>query len=347
MRTRLTAAFTAALLAATLATPAVAAPAEQRNHSNERNGSFDLQAHRGGLAEWTEESLPAFANALRVGVTTLELDTLLTQDGKIIVWHDDRIQPEKCTDTEPAEPGDPEFPYVGDRIADLTLAQIKTLDCGFQPLPGYPEQNVAEGNRIAELRDVFALVRGANAKKVGFNIETKVEKGMAGGPAGRALTVAVLDEIQRSGMAGRTVLQSFDWSTLNLARELAAEGKAPQLDLVALSSGAKHLQVGQPGAAPELGGIDIDDYEGSIAKAAKAQGYAVVSTAHAMVTESLISESHELGLKVIPWTVNERADMERLMEMGIDGIITNYPTRLRELMEERGLKLPKQYHAEA
>ena len=356
MRTVLTAAAAAALIAS-LASPAVAASHPEAGSApssnaagtaaaeatagiktNESNGSFDLQSHRGGRGEWTEESLAAFANSLKLGVTTLELDTHLTADGKVIVWHDDTIQADKCQDTAPAAPGDAAFPYVGDRVAELSLAQIKTLDCGFTQLKGYPEQDVIEGNRIAELKDVFQLVRDAGAKKVRFNIETKVEDGKSGGEGMVALTTAVVAEIQASGMADRTTVQSFDWSSLNLTKEIA-----PELPLVALSSGDAWLEVGQPGASANLGGIDIDTYGGSLAKAAAAQGYDAVSPAFRSVTPGMITEAHELGLPVVPWTVNTTADMTRLMDLGVDGIITDYPTRLRTVMEDRGLKLPKAY----
>jgi glycerophosphoryl diester phosphodiesterase len=360
MRTVLTAAAAAALIAA-LASPAVAAPtnsgagaetgtpssnaagtATSALKTNESNGSFDLQSHRGGRGQWTEESLAAFANSLKLGVTTLELDTHLTDDGKVIVWHDDTIQANKCADTAPATAGDPEFPYVGDRVAELSLAQIKTLDCGFTQLPGFPDQQVIEGNRIAELKDVYQLARDYEAEKVRFNVETKVEDGKSGGEGMVALTEAVVAEIQASGMAERTTVQSFDWSSLNLTRKIA-----PQLPLVALSSGDAWLEVGQPGASPNLGGIDIDTYGGSLAKAAKAQGYDVISPTYRSVTPRMIAEAHELGLPVIPWTVNTTADMARLMDLGVDGIITDYPTRLRTLMEQRGLKLPKAYTLQA
>jgi glycerophosphoryl diester phosphodiesterase len=351
MRTVLTAAA-AAVLIASLASPAVAAPATEAAvppsysvpssdaalKTNERNGSFDLQSHRGGRGEWTEESLAAFGNSLRLGVTTLELDTHLTEDGKVIVWHDDTIQAGKCQDTAPATPGDAEYPYVGHRVAELTLAQVKTLNCGYAQLPGYPEQDVIEGNRIAELKDVFQLANDYGAGKVRFNVETKVESSMVGGAGMEALTKAAVIEIYKAGMSERTSVQSFDWSSLNLTRKIA-----PQLPLVALSSGDAWLQVGQPGASPNLGGIDIDDYDGSLAKAAAAQGYDVVSPTFRSVTPAMIAEAHQLGLPVIPWTVNTAADMAQLMDLGVDGIITDYPTRLRTLMEQRGLKLPKAY----
>jgi len=358
MRTVLTAAVTAALLAAAIASPGAAFAAETADagtpssnaagtassaiKANERNGSFDLQAHRGGRGEWTEESLAAFGNSLKLGVSTLELDTHLTEDGKIIVWHDDTIQANKCIDTAPATAGDPEFPYVGRRVAELSLAQVKTLNCGFTQLPGFPEQDVIEGNRIAELKDVYQLAEQYNAKKVRFNVETKVEDGKAGGDGMVALTKAVVAEVQASGAADRTTIQSFDWSSLNLTKKLA-----PELTLVALSSGDAWMQVGKPGAAPELGGIDIDNYGGSLAKAAAAQGYNVISPTFSSVTPQMIADAHQLGLAVIPWTVNKPADMERLMDQGVDGIITDYPTRLRTLMDERGLKLPKAYAPQA
>ena len=350
----LTAAATAALIAA-MASPAVAAPengagAPSSNAAgaatsdlkvNERNGSFDLQSHRGGRGEWTEESLAAFTNSLALGVTTLELDTHLTEDGQVIVWHDDTISATKCLDTAPATAGDAEFPYVGDRVAELSLAQVKTLNCGFTQLAGYPEQDVIEGNRIAELKDVYQLVRDTGAAKVRFNVETKVESSEVGGAGMESLTRAVVAEIQASGMSERTTLQSFDWSSLNLTQQIA-----PGLPLVALSSGDAWMGVGQPGASRNLGGIDIDDYDGSLPKAAAAQGYDVVSPTFRSVTPEMIAEAHELGLPVIPWTVNTTADMVRLMDLGVDGIITDYPTRLRTLMEERGLKLPKAYEVQ-
>jgi glycerophosphoryl diester phosphodiesterase len=101
--------------------------------------------------------------------------------------------------------------------------------------------------------------------------------------------------------------------------------------------------VGKPGASPHLGGIVIDSYGGSLAKAAAAQGYDLISPAFRSLTPQMIAEAHELGLPVLPWTVNTTADMERQLDLGVDGIITDYPTRLRTLMEERGMKLPKAY----
>lgn len=93
---------------------------------------FDLQSHRGGRGETTEESLRAFATSLELGVSTLELDIVISKDGQPVVWHDPVVQADKCTDTAPAFAGDPQYPYVGKLVHDLTLEQLRTLDCGKQ-----------------------------------------------------------------------------------------------------------------------------------------------------------------------------------------------------------------------
>ncbi|TFD82119.1 glycerophosphodiester phosphodiesterase family protein [Cryobacterium fucosi] len=335
--TAVTVALSAALVTAT---PAMAAePRHDDGHDDDRRSSFDLQAHRGGRGEWTEESTAAFARSLEVGVSTLELDTHLTRDDQVVVWHDDIMTAAKCADTAPVFAGDPAFPYAGDRVRDLTLAQIRTMDCGFQQLPGFPTQTAIAGNRIALLQDVFGLVDDYDAERVRLNVETKVEvAGPDGADEMAALTRAVVGEIEGSGLAERTTVQSFDWASLNLTREIA-----PDLALVALSSGDDWLGVGAPGVSPNLGGIDIDTFHGSLAQAAAAQGYDVISPSFASATPAMIAEAHSLGLPVIPWTVNEPADVTTLMDEGVDGIITDYPTRVRQIMADRGLTLPSPY----
>src|ERR671919_366616 len=145
----------------------------------EQAGTFDLQAHRGGIALTVENTLPAFANALELGVSTLELDVQITEDGHAVVTHDRDPSPNKCVDTAPAFPGDPEFPYVpGQRfIKDLTLAQVRTIDCGSLRLAQYPDQRLAPGARMPLLSEVFDLVRSYRAHRVTLNVETKVEAG--------------------------------------------------------------------------------------------------------------------------------------------------------------------------
>ncbi|MFC7217452.1 glycerophosphodiester phosphodiesterase family protein [Streptomyces polyrhachis] len=328
-----------------LARPAGAAPAPRDD--------FDLQAHRGGLGLVVESTLDAFANGLAVGVTTLELDVQITEDHRAVVTHDRRVSGAKCRDTGPASAGDPEYPYVGKYLVGLTLAQVRTLDCGSLTLPQFPGQRPSPGARMPLLTEVFELVRSRGAEKVRLNIETKVEAGAPHETAPREEFVQlVAAQVRASGLAGRVTVQSFDWGALMRMRQVA-----PELPLVALTNGPQFLQPGLPGASPWLGGIDIDDFGGDPVAAVASFGADALSPVHGFpqngkvtdadyqpyTTRELVRRAHRQGIKVVPWTVDDAPTMEKLTADGVDGIITDYPDVLRGVMADRGLELPKRY----
>ena len=164
-RAALVATLVAVAVAAIAAVPASAGPADDHGHGDGHghghSRSFDLQAHRGGVALTVENTLPAFAAALELGVSTLELDVQITEDGHAVVTHDRDLSPAKCVDTAPAFPGDPEFPYVPGRtyVKDLTLAQVRTVDCGSLRAPAVPRPGA-----VARRADA-AAVRGARPRE--------------------------------------------------------------------------------------------------------------------------------------------------------------------------------------
>ncbi|MFE3518538.1 glycerophosphodiester phosphodiesterase family protein [Streptomyces sp. NPDC059166] len=344
-----------ALLPALAVPTSAQAATASHEHRPAHRAAFDLQAHRGGLGLTTESSLEGFGKALRLGVSTLELDTQVTKDLKVVVNHDRQISAQKCVDTGPLTSGDPMYPYVGKYVKDLTLKQIRTLDCGFQQLPGHPEQERVPGFRMVELKDVLGLVKSYGAKRVELNIETKVEAGAPEQTAPRELFVRrVFEEIHRSGIERQVSVQSFDWGALREMHRLA-----PSYPLVALTN-YDFLQVGKPGASPWLGGIDADDYDGDFVRAAAAvPGVTALSPNYGFPQNGtvadpsfrfypdrqMIRDAHRRGLEVIPWTCDDPATIEALMDMGIDGIITDYPDRVREIMADRGLRLPVSYRA--
>ena len=344
-----------AISAVLVASPAFAsAPGQIGNHLPAPGpNQFDIEAHRGGIGLVTENTLEAFANALEVGVTTIELDIQITEDREAVVTHDRQVSDLKCDDTAPAFEGDPEFPYVGDYIRNLTLEQVWTLDCGH-PLPDFPNQQVVESARIPLLSEVFALVDCYRANQVWFNIETKVEAGAPEQTAPREQFIeVVVDEIRAARLLNRVTIQSFDWGALMLVREVE-----PRLPIVALTN-RDFLQTGQPGASPWLGGIDIDDFGGSLVAAAASFGADAISPVHGFpqngkvtdpgyepyTTPQLVDEAHAAGLAVVPWTIDDPATMESLIDAGVDGLITNYPDRLRTILGDRGYKLPRAYEA--
>ncbi|RDD85109.1 glycerophosphodiester phosphodiesterase family protein [Streptomyces parvulus] len=336
-----------------LTAPTAAQATSDGPHASTHKARFDLQAHRGGLGMTTESTLQGFGKALRLGVSTLELDTQVTKDRKVVVTHDRQVSAQKCRDMAPVVPGDAQYPYVGKYIKDLTLAQIKTMDCGFQQLPGHPEQEQIADARMAELRDVLSLVKRYKAKDVTLNIETKVEAGAPEQTAPRELFVRrVFEEIRASGLERQVSIQSFDWGALKAIHKLA-----PRWPLVALTN-YDFLEVGKEGTSPWLGGIDADDYDGDFVKAAATvPGVEALSPNYGFPQNgkigdpafrfypdrAMIDAAHARGLKVVPWTCDDPATVAALMDMGVDGIITNYPNHVRELMADRGMRLPKQY----
>ncbi|REF01192.1 glycerophosphodiester phosphodiesterase family protein [Thermomonospora umbrina] len=342
---------TAALAGGTLA--AVPAAADPGRGEIQRR-AFDLQAHRGGLGLMVESTLPTFANALELGVSTLELDVQITEDRQAVVTHDRRINPRKCRDTAPLTPGDPEFPYVGRYINTLTLAQVRTMDCGSQTLAEFPGQRAVPGARMPLLREVFGLVHRYRAYGVKLNVETKVEAGAPHETAPREQFVQITArEVRRARLLRQVTIQSFDWGALMRMGQVE-----PRLPRIALTN-HDFLQTGQPGASPWLGGLDIDDFGGDPLAAIRSFGVRVFSPVHGFpqngkvtdpgyrpyVTAEMVGRAHRMGIKVVPWTIDDEATMAKLIDDGVDGIITDYPDRLRKLMAERGLRLPRAYRA--
>ena len=314
---------------ASLASVALLAPVPTASPQAPR---FDLQAHRGGSGETTEESLRAFAKSLELGVSTIELDIVLTKDGQPLVWHDPTIDAEKCTDTGPAFVGDPAYPYVGKLVHELTLVQVGTLDCGRR-LAEFPDAEVVRGNKIAILPQVFALA-DAYQVSVRYNIETKVEADHPGASADpQEFVDVILAAVRAAGKVDRVQIQSFDWRTLPMVHR--AE---PSIPLVALYD----EETWAPDS-PWLAGINAA-VVGDPMIGALLVGADIVSPLYQLVTgKPYVDQAHSLGLKLIPWTVNDAGAMRAQIGYGVDGIITDYPTLLRGVMAELGMPLPPAY----
>ncbi|MCG2594141.1 glycerophosphodiester phosphodiesterase [Ramlibacter sp. XY19] len=295
--------------------------------------AFDLQGHRGGRGLSPENTLPAFERALALGVDTLELDVGLTADGVVVVSHDPYLNPMIARDAN----GQWLEGSRGPLIKSLTLAQLRAYDVGrIRPdstyAASFATQEARDGTRVPTLAELFALVK-ARRSGVRFNIETKVFPNRAEDTvAPEVLTRALLAVIQEAGMQSRVSIQSFDWRTLKLVQQLA-----PAIPTVYLTSQTATSDNSKDPAW--TAGLRFDDH-GSVPRMVKAAGGAAWSPNGPALTEPLVKEAHALGLQVIPWTINNPADMERFIAWGVDGIITDYPDRLREVMGKRGMPLP-------
>jgi glycerophosphoryl diester phosphodiesterase len=299
--------------------------------------AFDLQGHRGARGLAPENTIPAFATALSLGVTTLEFDVNLSRDGKLIVGHDPVLLPHL------ARLDNKWITSPGPAIWQSTAEEIRRYDVGrLDPASRYgqtyPEQKPVDGTRMPLLEQVFALVAKSGNTSVRFNIETKLNPAKPDESAApEQFAAALVQAIRDAGMTRRTSIQSFDWRTLKAAAALAPE--IPRVHLTIEGTNSDNVQRNQPGASPWMGGLDADDHVSTPALV-KAAGGQVWSPFWRNITPELVAEAQRLGLQVIPWTVNDPAEMDRQIGMKVDGLISDYPDRLRKVLQARGIALP-------
>lgn len=292
--------------------------------------AVDIHGHRGARGLLPENTLPAFEKAIALGVDVLELDTGITADGVVVVLHDRSLSPDIARlDGE----------WIRDPIlvTSLTHAELHAFDVGRMK-PGsrtaqrQPRQQPVDGTPVPTLAEVLALGKTKGAPTLRFNIETKLSPEAPGETVSpQAFAKAVIAVIREVGVEDRVIIQSFDWSTLWEVKQTAPEIRTSLL--TAQRNWLDNVQAGRPGPSPWLGGIDADDFGGSVPKTVKAFGGDVWSPYYRDLTPEALKEAHALGLEVHVWTVNDESDMRRLAGMGVDGIITDYPDVAIEVLE--------------
>ncbi|MES2631948.1 MAG: glycerophosphodiester phosphodiesterase [Pseudomonadota bacterium] len=297
--------------------------------------AFDLQSHRGTRGLAPENTLPAFERALELGVDTLELDVGITADGVVVISHDPYLNPLIARDAK----GQWLEGTRGPLVKNLTLAQLQTYDVGrIKPDSPYAKtfstQQPRDGTRVPTLQSLFDRVKALGANDVRFNIETKINPTQPDDTvSAEVMTRALLKVVNDAGMARRVTIQSFDWRTLQLVQQL--EPSIPTVYLTIQTANTDNVRDGAWTA-----NFKIAEH-GTPPRMVKAAGGAVWSPNGGALTEALVKEAQGLGLKVIPWTINTPADMERFISWGVDGIITDYPDRLRAVMQARSMPLPR------
>ncbi|MBT4934393.1 MAG: glycerophosphodiester phosphodiesterase [Rhodospirillaceae bacterium] len=302
---------------------------------------FDSQGHRGARGLMPENTLASFAKALSIGVNTLELDVGATSDGAIVVTHNPRLEPETTRNQDGQW-----LDETGPGIRSLTLKELKSFDVG-RVKPGtryherFSDQTAVDGARIPTLEEVLHLIRRSGNENVRLNIETKLrptEPELFLEP--REFVSSLLKIIHQQGFSVRVTIQSFDWRTLQETQRQAPN--IPTSYLTVQQDWYDNLLMGKPGPSPWTAGHDIDNYAGNVPEMVKKAGGQIWSAFHPEMTAEKVKQAHDLGLKVKVWTVNDTDRMEALIDMGVDGIITDYPDRLRGVLEKRGMPLPKQ-----
>ena len=332
--------LTGALLLAVAVT--VVSPPQPIDEAGASWPAFDAQGHRGARGLFPENSLPGFEAALAIGVTTLEMDVGMTADGVVVVHHDRRLDPVRTRGPGGAWIGNPSPTLASLAFADLAAFDIGRAKPGGKVAKRFPDQAARDGTRIPALGDVLGRAEALSGGTVRYNIEVKT---VPGGPGAaqetappEAIADAVVAAVRQAGVGPRATVQSFDWRALKRVQETAPD--IPTVYLTAEQSWLDNLERGRPGVSPWTAGIDVDDYDGSTARAVHAAGGAVWSPFFRDLRPVDLAEARRQGLKVVVWTVNDPADMAALIDLGVDGIITDYPDRLRQVMADKSLPLP-------
>jgi glycerophosphoryl diester phosphodiesterase len=273
-------------------------------------GAFDLQGHRGARGLAPENTLAAFRAALGIGVTTIETDLGMTADGVLVLAHDPRL-----TAALARGPDGKWLREDGAPLIRLSYDELARFDVGRLN----PEHR-------------YASPGGAPVR---FNIETKIT------PAGEVPTAdpvafakAVVAAVRRAGMEDRVTVQSFDWSVLVEIRRLTSQLATSCLTID--SSGMNTMRPEPDGASRWHAGLRLAEHGGSVPRLVRVAGCSTWSPFWRNVDGPTVAEAHELGLKVLPWTVNDPAEMQRMIDLRVDGLITDYPDRARRVLDFMG-----------
>jgi glycerophosphoryl diester phosphodiesterase len=269
---------------------------------------FDIEGHRGCRGLMPENTIPAMMKALELGVTTLEMDAVITKDKQVILSHEPFFNHEITTG--------PDGKYVTEEdernlnIYRMTYAQTQTYDVGLKPHPRFPNQRRLKATKPL-LREVIDNVEAYHKLKGGpgvfYNIETKSNPATDNKyhPSPDEYVNTLMKVVHGAGITDRVIIQSFDFRTLQVMHK-----RYPTVKTAAL----------------------IEDYDKRpLEEHLRTLGFmpTIYSPAYSLVTKELIEKCHERHIRVIPWTVNDKAAIEQLKGVGVDGIITDYPDLLK------------------
>ncbi|MGO2392119.1 MAG: glycerophosphodiester phosphodiesterase family protein [Halomonas sp.] len=307
----LTASLPLGLLAVTLASGSVLAdttPLEQQLKDLE---SFQVIAHRGASGHAPESSMAALELAHEWGVDYLELDVQITSDGELVAFHDDDIS--RASNGEGG-------------INEHTLAELKALDTGSWFNDAYPDQadEAFEGTQILTLDEVFERF-GHDAR---YYLETKSPQLNPGLEEALVATLEEHDMIE----SGRVLIQSFEQDSLLKVHALNENVPLIQLVWYYPSDDDNSRLVEWTGVTPGPQEITDEDFQ-NIADYAAGIGTNFIYEGEQVIDADFIRQANENDLQVHVYTINETDEMERLMEMGVNGLFTNYPDRLLELVD--------------
>ena len=284
--------------------------------------------HRGAAGLMPENTLTAFQKAIELQTDAVELDVQLSSDGELVIHHNYWLNPD-ITRT-------PDGRWLREKvfIKDTPLSELKTYDIGrLKPRSiyslRYPDQQAVDGERIPTLKEVIALFANSGSKRMPqlwIEIKTSpVKSDHSSSP--QAVGDALISLLKKENITEQVRILSFDWRSLYHVQQIAPV--IPTFYLTRIG-GIRNIQPGQPGPSPYTAPIDVNDFGGSIPLTIQSCGGSAWVPHHREVSGEQLKEAHRLGLKVAVWSPDGASRMRHLIEMGVDGIITNRPQILQK-----------------
>lgn len=275
---------------------------------SETTYDFDLQGHRGARGLAPENTIQSFITAIDHGVNTIELDLVVSSDRKLVVSHEPWFH--HSISSHPDGTPVTEEEQHGLNLFEMSYEEIRQYDVGKRGNPNFPEQRPADAVKPL-LRDAVTAIEAYTAENslppVSYNMETKSRADWYDRyvPQPDEFVRLIYSELTELGILERTTIQSFDPATLQVLRQIDPD--VTQAILVSDSTSIPDM-ITRIGYTPEIWSPNFQ-----------------------RVTPRLIRDAHERGMKVIPWTINDTREMRRQLDMGVDGIITDYPDRVARL----------------
>ena len=266
---------------------------------------YDLQGHRGARGLLPENTIPSFLKAIDYGVDTIEFDLVVTADNRILIshepWFDHQIS------TKPNGEPVTEEEQQAFNIYEMTYEETRQFDVGKRGHHLFPEQQPMEVTKPLMRDAILAIeeyVEEQGLDPIYYNIETKSRPEWYGeyGPQPEEFSQLLYDELAELEILDRVIIQSFDPATLITMREIDANVLQAMLVYEEDQTVDRYVEI--LGYQPEIW-----------------------SPHYELVTPELVADVHGRGMTIIPWTINEREEMIRQLEMGVDGVITDYPNR--------------------
>lgn len=325
---------------------------------------FDFEPHRGGRDARPENTLYSYAYAIEVGASSIECDMQLTADGNIVMSHNPVLNPDITRYKDSGK-----YIEAGKYdIRTMTVPELKKFDVGTMDAVTAPEhyynghgktQVTPDCAELPTIDEFFQLVKDSGFKG-NINIETKLYPDpdfpeYANNADAKKFVQVFYDKVMQYGLHDQVILQSFDWSSLVEMKKLDPDIAIAALwcDQPSWGRDSEYLRTFEKAPNPFHAGLEMRDFNGNPVEAAHAIGADIVSPYFGEISKDQVNLAHKYGMKVVPWTVNDPKDIEMLVDMGCDGVITDKPWSTRPVLEAKGLKLrPRQavavqkYHLE-